>query len=211
MRISVSMRTPKAFSTRSAMTPERSAWPFSSFESATRDTPSTAAASVTFNSSGSRISVRMNAPGCGGFRIRSSWSVVILIVHLNQFVVLNSERQPPVPRDVERPRACVLPLQPVGLPRRQSPQLVDGFHVLQEREHLAQLVDRVRREALRVVRLIQPTESRMDKRPNLHRDKCSVSDYTRQNQHIRQGLTPSRLFHLCAVADTTVAGMREST
>jgi len=51
----------------------------------------------------------------------------------------------------------------------------------------------------------------MDKRPNLHRDKCSVSDYTRQNQHIRQGLTPSRLFHLCAVADTTVAGMREST
>ena len=47
MRMRVSIFTPKAFSIRSAMVPERSEWPFRKVESVGRDTPSTVAAAET--------------------------------------------------------------------------------------------------------------------------------------------------------------------
>jgi hypothetical protein len=67
MRISVSILTPNAFSMRSAMSPERSALPFSRLDKAGRDTFSAAAAAVTDNPAGRIISVRMKSPGWGGF------------------------------------------------------------------------------------------------------------------------------------------------
>src|SRR6266849_10049198 len=122
------MRTPKAFSKRSAMSPERSACPFSRFDSAGRDTPSICAAAVTDRASGFRISVRINSPGCGGFAIRPS--VVVLIIPLNQFVVVDAEGQPPIARDVESPRAFPVAAQLVRFPRRERAQFVDVAHVL---------------------------------------------------------------------------------
>src|ERR1700691_1554228 len=67
MRMSVSIFTPKAFSMRSAMSPERDALPFSRLDSAGRETFSAAAAAVTDSPAGWMISVRMKSPGWGGF------------------------------------------------------------------------------------------------------------------------------------------------
>ena len=63
MRMRVSIFTPKAFSIRSAMVPERSEWPFRKVESVGRDTPSTVAAAETLRFRGSITSVLMNVPG----------------------------------------------------------------------------------------------------------------------------------------------------
>jgi hypothetical protein len=49
MRISVSIFTPKAFSMRSDLSPERTVLPFSKLDNAGRETPSAAAAAVTAN------------------------------------------------------------------------------------------------------------------------------------------------------------------
>src|SRR5450759_2228361 len=89
MRISVSIFTPNAFSMRNAMSPDRSALPFSRFDNVGRDTPSTFAAAATDRPSGVMISVRMKSPGCGGFSMRMVVlrSVVVLIVHV-QYLVL---------------------------------------------------------------------------------------------------------------------------
>src|SRR5580658_8942321 len=67
IRISVSILTPKAFSMRRAMSPERAAFPLSRLESAGREIFNPAAAAVTVRPAGSMISVRMKSPGCGGF------------------------------------------------------------------------------------------------------------------------------------------------
>src|SRR5208337_5108812 len=61
--------TPKAFSMRSAMSPERSALPLSRLDSAGRATRSAAAAAVTDRPAGSIISVRTKSPGWGGLFI----------------------------------------------------------------------------------------------------------------------------------------------
>ena len=63
----VSIFTPKAFSMRSAISPDRSALAFNKLDRAGRDTCNTAAAAVTDRPAGSMISVRIKSPGCGGF------------------------------------------------------------------------------------------------------------------------------------------------
>src|SRR5262245_28926493 len=137
---------------RSAMSPERSAWAFSRLESATRETPSAFAASVTVRSSGSRISVRMNTPGCGGFFIRSSRSaVVVLIVHLDEFTGVHAEREPPIARYPQAPSALPIAGQLMRPPARHRPDLLRGLHVLEERQHLPELVHGVGREAAGLV------------------------------------------------------------
>jgi len=64
---SVSMFTPKAFSIRSAISGDSDVFSFTRSESVTRRTPSTSAPVLTLRPCGSRISSRMNAPGCSGF------------------------------------------------------------------------------------------------------------------------------------------------
>src|ERR1017187_3356788 len=82
IRIRVSSFTPKAFSMRRAISPERSDLAFRRLERAGRDTPRTCAAAVTERPCGSMISIRINSPGCGGFSMRMATSlVVILQVH----------------------------------------------------------------------------------------------------------------------------------
>src|SRR6185437_4572656 len=63
----VSILTPKAFSKRKAMSPERSAFPLSKLDRVGRETRNALAAAVTVSTAGSIISVLMKSPGCGGF------------------------------------------------------------------------------------------------------------------------------------------------
>src|SRR6202011_3752746 len=80
MRMSVSIFTPKAFSMRSAMSPERSALPLSRLDRAGRETCSAAAAAVTERRAGTIISVRIKSPGWGGFFIGIVLTPFILVV-----------------------------------------------------------------------------------------------------------------------------------
>jgi hypothetical protein len=82
IRIKVSILTPKAFSMRSAISPERAALPFSKLDNAGRETPNATAAAVTDRPTGAMISVRMKSPGWGGFIIGmvSSPSVSVVIL-----------------------------------------------------------------------------------------------------------------------------------
>jgi hypothetical protein len=78
--MSVSISTPKAFSKRRAMSPDRSALTFRRLERVGRATPRTFAASVTERPWASMISVRRNQPGCTGFSIRMAPPLVIVLI-----------------------------------------------------------------------------------------------------------------------------------
>src|ERR1035437_10309172 len=127
MRMSVSILTPKAFSKRSAISPDRSALPLSRLDRAGRETWSTLAAAVTDRPCGSMISVRMKSPGWGGFNIRMaavslSFLMVILKIHVAYLALggVYTKGQPPVARDVQAPCAFAIAGQQVRLLDRSS-------------------------------------------------------------------------------------------
>jgi hypothetical protein len=76
----VSIFTPNAFSMRSAISPERSALPFSRLDRAGRETFRAAAAAVTDKPAGWIISVRMKSPGWGGFFMGIVFAPSVLVV-----------------------------------------------------------------------------------------------------------------------------------
>src|SRR5262249_27330682 len=122
MRMRVSMSTPNAFSKRRAMSPDRSALPFRRLERVGRETPKTFAASVTDRLCASMISVRRKRPGCTGLSIRMGFSsVIVFIVHVHDFVVLDTESQPPVPRHVQTPDALAGAGELVRFPEWENP------------------------------------------------------------------------------------------
>src|SRR5260370_33940499 len=121
IRIRVSIFTPNAFSMRSAISPERLAFPFNKPESAGRDTPSTFAAAVTDNSAGSTISVRMKSPGCGGFFRGISVSNHLVVVFQFQFAdiplgFINTKGQAPISGNHQTPHSLAVVGQQMGLP-----------------------------------------------------------------------------------------------
>src|ERR1700688_4786396 len=124
--MSVSIFTTKAFSMRSAMSPERSALPLSRLDSAGRETRSAAAAAVTERPAGSIISVRMKSPGWGGFfkGIVSSSLMIIFQVDIADFPLYNVDAkcQTAVAGDAEAPCALAVARKRVHLPGRQSAQ-----------------------------------------------------------------------------------------
>jgi hypothetical protein len=65
---------------RRAISPERSALPFSRLDNAGRDTFSAAAAAVTDRPAGWMISVRMKSPGWGGFFMGIVFAPSVLVV-----------------------------------------------------------------------------------------------------------------------------------
>src|SRR5258707_29948 len=118
IRIRVSIFTPNAFSMRSAISPERLAFPFNKLESAGRDTPSAIAAAVTDNPVGSTISVRMKSPGCGGFFRGISVSIHLVVVFKIQFadiLVTNSKSQASIAGNHQTPRSLAVAGQQMGL------------------------------------------------------------------------------------------------
>src|SRR5580698_9996663 len=150
--MSVSIFTSNAFSIRSAISPDRSALPFSRLERAGRETRRTLAAAVTDKPRGSTISVRMKSPGWGGFAIRITISpcllVVVLEIHIIYFVFggVDPERQPAVAGHMQTPGAFAVSRQGVGLPGRKVAQFILIFHVAEICQHLAQLVHRFGRK-----------------------------------------------------------------
>src|SRR5579875_1019737 len=123
--MSVSIFTPKAFSMRSAMSPERPALPLSRLESAGRETWSAAAAAVTDKPAGSIISVRIKSPGWGGFFIGMAVapSVLVIVFQIQvadfEFCGVDAERQALVAGDAEAPCALAVPGQRVRPPSRE--------------------------------------------------------------------------------------------
>src|SRR5271166_2871334 len=122
MRMSVSIFTPKAFSMRSAMSPERSALPFNRLESAGRETLSAAAAAVTDRPAGWIISVRMKSPGWGGLfmgiTLAPYFLVIIFQIQFADFMFcgIDAERQTLIARDAEAPSSLAVAAQDVRLP-----------------------------------------------------------------------------------------------
>lgn len=105
MRRSVSIFTPKAFSMRSAIFPERLALPLSKLDRLGRDTRSAAAAAVTVKPAGAIISVRMKSPGWGGFFMGMAFPFSVLVIvfqiHVVDFTLraVDAKRQTPVASD----------------------------------------------------------------------------------------------------------------
>src|SRR5215467_9248930 len=155
--MSVSIFTPKAFSMRSAMSPERSELPFSKLDNAGRETRSAAAAAVTERPAGWIISVRIKSPGCGGFfmgmALAPSVLVVVFQIHVANLVLrrVDTEGQPPVAGDAKAPSALPVTGKSVDLPDRQRLQFLRILHVVEVRQHLPELVYGIGRHALGLV------------------------------------------------------------
>src|SRR5437899_3725016 len=119
----VSIFTPKAFSMRSAMSPDRSALPLRRLDSAGRETRSAAAAAVTDKPAGWMISVRMKSPGWGGFFMGMVLAPSVLVVIFQIDVAdltlcgVDAERQTAVARDAQAPCALAVADQGMRLPR----------------------------------------------------------------------------------------------
>src|ERR1700733_8630537 len=111
IRISVSIFTPKAFSMRSAISPERSELPFNRLDRAGRETRSAAAAAVTESPAGSITSVRIKSPGCGGFFmgiiLAPSFLMIVFEIHVEDFPLrrIHAKRQTAVAGYAEAPYA----------------------------------------------------------------------------------------------------------
>src|ERR1700674_2733757 len=122
----VSIFTPKAFSMRSAMSPDRSALPLSRLDSAGRETRRAAAAAVTDKPAGWMISVRMKSPGWDGFFIGIAFAPYCPSDSLPVYVVdfapcdVDAERQMAVTGDAEAPCALAAAGQCMHLPRREQ-------------------------------------------------------------------------------------------
>src|SRR5208337_247490 len=165
MRMSVSIFTPNAFSMRSAMSPERSALPFSRLDSAGRETLSAAAAAVTDRPAGWIISVRIKSPGWGGFFMGMAFTpsllVIILQIDVADFTLCNvdAERQTAVASDPQAPCALAVTGQGVRLPRGKRTQFLRVLHVVEKGQHLAELVRRIRRDALYAVFRVKTFQS----------------------------------------------------
>ena len=84
--------------------------------------------------------------------------MIILKVHIQQFVVFDTERQPPVTGHVKAPRSPAVACQHVDPPERPSVQFSGNFHLVEDGEHGAQLLDGVGRKTLRVAVLIKAPE-----------------------------------------------------
>jgi len=139
-RMSMSIFTPKALSIRSAISPDRSALPFSKLERAGRDTRNALAASVTVNPAGSTISVRMKSPGCGGF------------LHGNAGCSCVSGNLPNL-RHRSRARQCQRETSNGGSRERSG-----VAHIVKEAEHLAQPVHGIGWHAARAVSRAEPLQ-----------------------------------------------------
>ena len=117
IRISVSIFPPKAFSIRSAISPERLDFLLSKLDKVGRDTCNAAAAAVTDKPAGPIISVRMKSPGWGGFfmgiALTPSILMVIFQVHIANFAVVcvYPKRQAPVSGNAQTPSAFAVASQ----------------------------------------------------------------------------------------------------
>jgi len=104
--------------------------------------------------------------------------VVVFQVHVADFVLrrdVDSERQTPVAGYAEAPRSVAVAGQCVHPLRRQGTQFLRVLHVIQKREHLAELVGCIGRNALCAVLRIELLQSLVSEVPDLHNSTVACS------------------------------------
>src|SRR5208282_6011559 len=166
---------------RSAMSPERAALPFSRLDRAGRETRSAIAAAVTDRPAGWMISVRMKSPGWHGFFIGIAFLLIVLVVVLQVHVVdfapsdIDAERQTAVTANAEAPSALPVADQSVCFPRWERVQFHRVLHVIEKRQHFAELVYRLGRNAFCYVRRVECLQTLVDEASYLHLTDCSLT------------------------------------
>ena len=102
--------------------------------------------------------------------------MIIFQIHAVDFAGLrvDAKRQTPVSGDVEAPCAFAVAGQHVHCPRGKSPQFLWVFHVVEEGEHLTQLVRRIGRDPFGAVFRVEPLETLMNKVAYFHLGECSL-------------------------------------
>src|ERR1700693_2903970 len=145
MRRRVSMRGPKAFSIRSAMSGEGADRALSRAERAGRVTPRILAAWVTDRPRGSITSILMNWPGWAGraIRIRVPLSVIGLIIQVDDFSFarIDSKHGSPVAGDGQAPGSLAVAGKLMRFPTRDVAELLGVFHVLEQDQNIPNLLE----------------------------------------------------------------------
>jgi hypothetical protein len=110
----------KAIANRIAISGLIPAWPFRMLDNVLRLTPKALAARVTDNPKGSRHSFLRISPGCGGLCIRIAFtSMIILIINICDIFADKSERDTPIPADLDGPSSLPIAAQFVEVQTRQ--------------------------------------------------------------------------------------------
>ena len=94
--------------------------------------------------------------------------VVILTINVDNLLAVNAEGEPPVACDLEAPGPLAVAGQLMSLPDRDCTQLIGSLHILQESQHLAELVQRRRWNPFGVVPKERATDALMDDVPYRH-------------------------------------------
>ncbi|HWD97907.1 MAG TPA: hypothetical protein VG345_02675 [Bryobacteraceae bacterium] len=146
--------TPKAFSMRNAISPDKSALPFKRWKAQGGIHAEQIAAALTDRPAASTISVRMNSPGCGGFFMGIGGCSVSSVASggslPGQFtdlpLVIDPERQAAIARDAQTPCAFPASAQRWAF-QAASVRNSSVSCMAPEGQHLPQLVRAVRRHA----------------------------------------------------------------
>ena len=142
MRLSVSIKTPKAYSKRNAMSGDKEARWFKNADKAGRVSPRTRAASVTLSAKGSKILNLTKAPRCAVFfQSVSSFithnlclSAIVFITEIDDlnFMLVDSKGQSQILSDKQASDVALVARQFIGLQSRDTRQFAFVFHVLQK-------------------------------------------------------------------------------
>ena len=104
--------------------------------------------------------------------------MVIFKINIDNLLAVDAEREPPVSRDVQTPDVLSVSGQAMGFPDGDRTQLASRIHVLQERQHLPELICRRRGNSLWVVRKEQATNTLVVYIPYGQPVKCTRTRYS---------------------------------
>lgn len=99
--------------------------------------------------------------------------MVVLIIEVKNFffALVDPECDPPIPGDGQAPYTLAVAGERMGFPARDVAEFLGVFHLLQEGNDVAYLLDNRRGQAGSIVALNESPQSPVDHVPNLHQ-KC---------------------------------------
>ena len=102
--------------------------------------------------------------------------VVIFQIHVVDFSIcgIDTKRQSAISGDTEAPCALSVARECMDLPCRERAQFLGVLHVIEERQHLPKLVNRIGWNTLRDIFRVEPLQALMDEVPYLHLTDCSL-------------------------------------
>jgi hypothetical protein len=103
--------------------------------------------------------------------------VVVFQIQVADFAFcdVDTERQAAITCDAEAPCALAVTGQCVHLPCWERAQFLGVVHVIEKRQHLAELVRRIGRNAFGAVLRVELLQALMGKVPYFHPTNCSLS------------------------------------